>query len=197
MKKIVSLVAATALAVTMFVFGATTAMAVPSPTAPTTQPTTAPTTQPTTAVTTTQPSGHDHFFVNGEQSTDVTYTPGSDKNEITFGYTGDGTLDGWETNLDKLGLVEGVDYTITENPDGTITIKFISEKAIALWDSNKVDINALVSDEEPEEDETTTKKNESSKSPNTGISTTAIAGTVAVLGAGVAVLAATKKKDAE
>lgn len=195
MKKIVSLVAAAALAVTMFVFGATTAFAVESPTAPTvTQPTTEPTTQPTTKP---EIEINENFTVNGETSTDITFTPGKDKNEITFGYTGDGTLEGWDTNLDKLGLVEGVDYTLTENPDGSITIKFISDKAIACWNNNEIKINAEVSEEEEPTEKETTKKNDSSKSPNTGISTTAIAGTVAVLGAGVAVLAATKKKDAE
>ncbi|MGN1328426.1 MAG: hypothetical protein ACI4V4_01865 [Eubacterium sp.] len=144
--------------------------------------------------------------VNGENRQGVTYGPSStNSNEITFRYDGEGTLTGWENNLSALGLAVGTDYTLVQNPDGSLTITFISQAAIDQWNAGNVAINALVdfdeetTEEEIEEDEEeeTTKKNISSKSPSTGASTTAIAGSVALAGAGIAIIAATKKRDAE
>lgn len=139
--------------------------------------------------------------VNGSGTdTDITYTVDpTNPNKVTFEYNGDGTLVGWENNLvDELGFVEGSDYEAIFNEDGTYTITFISEEAIAAWNNGTVKVNALVEyDEDDTTKPSTTKKNGSNKSPSTGAPTSAIAATVAVAGAGFAVLAATKKRDAE
>lgn len=142
--------------------------------------------------------------VNGENKQGVVYSPSStNPNEITFKYDGDGTLTGWENNLAALGLVEGTDFKLAQNADGSLTITFISQNAVTQWNAGKVSVNALVDFEEEtseeviEEEEETTKKNDSSKSPSTGASTAVLAGSIAAAGAGIAVLAASKKRDAE
>lgn len=137
--------------------------------------------------------------VNGSASgTDITYTVDpTNPNKVTFEYNGDGTLVGWENNLtDDFGFVEGTDYEAVFNEDGTYTVTFISKEAIEAWNSDTVVINALV---EFDEDTTATtgKPNGGHQSPPTGAPTSAIAATVAVAGAGFAVLAAAKKRDAE
>lgn len=142
--------------------------------------------------------------VNGSTNgTDITYTVDpNNPNKVTFEYNGDGTLVGWEDNLTELGFVEGSDYEAVFNEDGTYTITFISEGAIDAWNEGIVSVNAIVVYDEDDTtasgDKTTTgKKDDSHKSPSTGAPTSAIAATVAVAGAGFAVLAATKKRDAE
>lgn len=142
--------------------------------------------------------------VNGENKQGVVYSPSStNPNEITFKYDGEGTLTGWENNLAALGLVEGTDFKLAQNTDGSLTITFISQNAVTQWNAGKVSVNALVDFEEEtsekviEEEEETTKKNASSKSPSTGASTAVLAGGIAAAGAGIAVLAASKKRDAE
>ena len=142
--------------------------------------------------------------VNGENKQGVVYSPSStNPNEITFKYDGDGTLTGWENNLAALGLVEGTDFKLAQNADGSLTITFISQNAVTQWNAGKVSVNALVDFEEEtseeviEEEEETTKKNASSKSPSTGASTAVLAGSIAAAGAGIAVLAASKKRDVE
>lgn len=190
MKKLLSIIISAVMAISMCsiaVMPAFAAEAVKSPTAATLQ------------------DGKVTPTVNGENIQGVTYGPSTtNPNEITFKYNGDGTLTGWEENLKELGLVSGTDYTRTDNADGTMTLTFISQKAIAKWNEGSVKVNALVdfgeedtTEEEEEETEETTKKNASSKSPKTGASMTALAGSIAVAGAGLAVLAATKKRDAE
>ena len=144
-----------------------------------------------------------NLSVNGSSSsTDITYTVDpNNPNKVTFEYHGDGTLVGWEDNLtDELGFVEGSDYEAVFNEDGTYTITFISEGAIDAWNDGLVSVNAIVVYDEDETNgnkTTTGKKDDSHKSPSTGAPTSAIAATVAVAGAGFAVLAATKKRDAE
>lgn len=147
--------------------------------------------------------------VNGENRQGGTYKVGTtDTKEVTFSYNGEGTLTGWKDNLESLGLVAGTDFTRTNNADGTYTIKFITDKAIDIWNSGTVIVDAVVDfgdettttevPDSEENDETTTskaKKNTSSKSPSTGVSTSLVAGTVAAAGAGFAVLAAMKKKE--
>lgn len=138
--------------------------------------------------------------VNGSGTdTDITYTVDpTNPNKVTFEYNGDGTLVGWETNLtDELGLVEGTDYETQFNEDGSFTVTFISEEAISAWDEGIVKVNALVEYDEESTTKPSAKPNDSNKSPGTGAPTSAIAATVAVAGAGFAVLAATKKRDAE
>lgn len=181
MKKVISLILSAIMAVSALVVTAMPAFAagtVKSPTA-----TTAASKKPT-------------LEVNGKvTTTDINYTPDADNsNKITFVYTGDGILVGWEENLEELGLVEGTDYTVTYNEDGSLTIDFISDAAIDFWNNGEVAVNALV---EFENETTTGKSNGSNKSPTTGAAASAVAASVALAGAGFAVLAASKKKDAE
>ena len=131
--------------------------------------------------------------VNGKPSDDVTHATDPDEpRKITFTYTGDGELIGWEFP----GMIEGTDYTIISEDGNTIAI---------LVDDNyagEVIANAIVNDEEEEEEEDTTKKetttkettvkSESTKSPKTGAA--ASAGLLA-MGAGAAILTALKKKE--
>lgn len=216
MKKIISLVVATMMAVSMMAVSALPAMAadnVSSPTAAVLQ------------------QGKAQTTVNGETKQGVTYTVDATKaNKVTFSYNGEGTFKNWSDNLGSLGLAEGTDYTKTTNADGTIVITFMSQKAITAWNEGKVVVNAIVefatttaattteATTEATDSKTTTKattsedneettvakavettkasakKNTSSKSPATGSSTAAVAGVVAA-GAAFAVMVATKKKN--
>lgn len=119
--------------------------------------------------------------VNGNETTDVIYEKDpEDPTKITFTYTGDGELEGWEFP----GMTEGEDYIIISEEGDSITIQLINGY------EGDVIANAIVK-------ESTTKKkkhNDDRKSPKTGAVT---AGAVAVAGAGVAVLAALKKRDEE
>ena len=142
--------------------------------------------------------------VNGKERQGVTYKINASKpNEVTFTYNGKGTLKSWSDNLSSLGLVEGTDYTITVNKDGSETISFISRKAVTAWNNGSVVVNAVVdfdeattkASKESKEKTTKAKKNTSSKSPATGASSAVLAGGVAAAGAGIAVLAAMKKKE--
>ena len=80
-----------------------------------------------------------------------------------------------------------------------MTINFISEAANEDWDNGEVVVNALVDfgDGTTAVSVDTTKANDSSKAPATGMSASVVAGSVAVACAGIAVLAATKKKAAK
>ncbi|MCC8072701.1 MAG: hypothetical protein LIO62_01040 [Clostridiales bacterium] len=149
--------------------------------------------------------------VNGAvTTTDVTVTPDENNSSIiTFTYTGEGTVTGWENNLEALGFVEGVDFIATMNEDGSYTIEFLTDEAYDAYETGDLIVNAIVEfDEDEEETEgseattsattTTASTNTSSTSPSTGASTGAVAGGIAaVAGAGIAVLLAAKKKDAE
>lgn len=216
MKKIISLVIATMMAVSMMAVSALPAMAadnVSSPTAAVLQ------------------QGKAQTTVNGETKQGVTYTVDTTKaRKVTFSYNGEGTFKSWSDNLGSLGLAEGTDYTKTNNADNSLVITFMSQKAITAWNEGKVVVNAVVefatttaastteatteatdaktttkatTSEDNEETsvakevETTkasAKKNTSSKSPATGSSTAAVAGVVAA-GAAFAVMVATKKKN--
>lgn len=212
MKKIISLVIATMMAVSMMAVSALPAMAadnVSSPTAAVLQ------------------QGKAQTTVNGETKQGVTYTVDATKaRKVTFSYNGEGTFKSWSDNLGSLGLAEGTDYTKTNNADNSLVITFMSQKAITAWNEGKVVVNAVVefatttaaSTTEATDAKTTTKattsedneetsvakevettkasakKNTSSKSPATGSSTAAVAGVVAA-GAAFAVMVATKKKN--
>ena len=130
--------------------------------------------------------------VNGKPSDDITHATDPDEpRKITFTYTGDGELIGWEFP----GMVEGTDYTIVSEDGNAITI------LVADAYAGEVIANAIVNEDEEEEEtttkkETTTKattvKSESTKSPKTGAA--ASAGLLA-MGAGAAILTALKKKE--
>lgn len=190
MKKIISLVIAAMMAVSMF------AVTVPAMAANVSSPTAA-----------TLEEGKAKTTVNGETRQGVTYSVNAQtKKAVTFTYNGEGTFKSWTDNLSALGLAEGTDYTKALNADGSQTITFISQKAITSWNNGSVVVNAVVefaddTTKATEEDTTKAtkatepKKNSSSKSPATGASTAVMAGAIAAAGAGIAVLAATKKKE--
>lgn len=124
--------------------------------------------------------------VNGKGSNDITYkVDSSDKDKITFTYNGDGDLTGWEFG----GLVEGVDYEIIAQDGNSITIKL--DASVSDVKANAI-VDEGTSTTKPGET-TTAKKDNGGTSPNTGAS---LAG-VAAAGAGVAMLLALKKRDAE
>ena len=190
MKKIISLVIAAMMAVSMF------AVTVPAMAANVSSPTAA-----------TLQEGKAQTTVNGEKRQGVTYSVNAQtKKSVTFTYNGEGTFKSWTDNLSALGLAEGADYTKALNADGSQTITFISQKAITSWNNGSVVVNAVVEFEDDttkatEEDTTKAtkatepKKNSSSKSPATGASSAVMAGAIAAAGAGISVLAATKKKE--
>lgn len=190
MKKIISLVIAAMMAVSMF------AVTVPAMAANVSSPTAA-----------TLEEGKAKTTVNGETRQGVTYSVNAQtKKSVTFTYNGEGTFKSWTDNLSALGLAEGTDYTKVLNADGSQTITFISQKAITSWNNGSVVVNAVVefaddTTQATEKDTTKTtkatepKKNSSSKSPATGASSAVMAGAIAAAGAGIAVLAATKKKE--
>ncbi len=182
MKKIISVIVATMMVISMF------AVSVPAMAENVSSP---------AAVTIAD--GKVKTTVNGKERQGVTYEINVSKpNEVTFTYNGEGTFKSWSDNLSELGLVKGTDYTITVNKDGSETISFISQKAITAWNNGSVVVNAVVDfDEATTKSEKTTKakKNSSSKSPATGASSAVLAGGVATVGAGIAVLAAMKKKE--
>ena len=182
MKKIISLVIVAMMAVSMF------AVTVPAMAANVSSPTAA-----------TLEEGKAQTTVNGETRQGVTYSVNAQtKKSVTFTYNGEGTFKSWTDNLSALGLAEGTDYTKVLNADGSQTITFISQKAITSWNNGSVVVNAVVefADDTTEATEKdTTKKNSSSKSPATGASSAVMVGAIAAAGAGIAVLAATKKKE--
>ena len=129
---------------------------------------------------TTKTSSKVTVEVNGNTSKDVTYkTDPDDPATITFTYTGDGTLEGWEFD----GMVEGVDYEIVSTDGNSITIRLLND-----YDGD-ITANAIVKD-------TTTKKSSEGsgkgKSPKTGAAT---ATGLAAAGAGAAILLALRKRE--
>ena len=132
----------------------------------------------------TNPRSNITVQVNGNETSDVVYERDpQDPTKITFTYTGDGELTGWEFP----GMVEGEDYIIISQDGNSITIQLIND-----YDGDVV-ANAIVKEKKGE---TTTsqqpKPNGNNKSPKTGAAT---ATAVAVAGAGIAVLAALKKRN--
>lgn len=128
MKKIISLVIAAMMAVSMF------AVTVPAMAANVSSPTAA-----------TLQEGKAQTTVNGETRQGVTYSVNAQtKKSVTFTYNGEGTFKSWTDNLSALGLAEGADYTKVLNADGSQTITFISQKAITSWNNGSVVVNAVV-----------------------------------------------------
>lgn len=118
--------------------------------------------------------------VNGKGSNDITYkVDENDKDKITFTYTGDGDLTGWDFG----DLVEGTDYTIISEDGNTIVVQLDSSVGGVTVSA---DVDGLSADEDP-----SVKPDDTNKSPKTGAS---LAG-VAVAGAGLAMLLGLKKKD--
>ncbi|MBQ7202936.1 MAG: hypothetical protein IJS03_02835 [Eubacterium sp.] len=165
MKKVFSIAISALLVISIALISATTVFAaVASPVKPT-KPTKPPVTE-----------------VNGQTSDDVTYKYENEEHTIiTFTYTGDGELKGWEFP----GMVEGEDYEIISEDGNSITIRLLND-----YDGSVV-ANAIVEEEGSTKAETT-KKNGDEKSPKTGA---AAATGIVMLGAGAAVLAALKRKE--
>lgn len=126
--------------------------------------------------------------VNGSTSKDITFNRDkNDENVITFTYNGSGNLTGWEFP----GMKEGKDYVVTSEEGNSITIELINGY------DGKVVANALVdngSETTKGNEETTKKTDKKPTSPKTGA--VSVAG-IAVAGAGVAMLAALKKKSSD
>lgn len=126
--------------------------------------------------------------VNGSTSKDITFNRDkNDENVITFTYNGKGNLTGWEFP----GMKEGKDYVVTSEEGNSITIELINGY------DGKVVANALVdngSETTKGNKETTKKTDKKSTSPKTGAVSAA---GIAVAGAGVAMLAALKKKSSD
>lgn len=130
--------------------------------------------------------------VNGKDDNDVTWEWISDNpKQIKFTYNGDGTLKGWEFG----DLVEGKDYKVVSKDGNSITIELLTD-----YDGDII-ANAIVEEEEEPTESTTSQvstttvsptSNNSSTSPKTGA---AAAAGIAVMGAGVAILTALKKKE--
>lgn len=118
--------------------------------------------------------------VNGKTSTDVTYdVDKTNKNKVSFKYTGSGELLGWEFP----NMTEGTDYTVISEEGNTITI-LVSEDYDGI-----VTANAIVKEAGSNNN---TKPNKDNKSPKTGAVTATGLG---LTGAGAALLLALKKKD--
>lgn len=183
MKKFLSVILAVLMAVSVFAISVVPAMAdtVVSPTA------------------STAAKKEPNLHVNGSPASkgDISFTTNEERPfSYTFSYDGPGDLQGWENNLEDLGLVEGVDYTAVHNEDGTYTLTFLTAAAEKYFKNDQVIVNAIVTF--PDGSTTAvTNKNDSSKAPATGMSSSVVAGGVAVACAGVAVLAVAKKKLAK
>ena len=121
--------------------------------------------------------------VNSNKSDEVSYT--KDNYKYTFVYSGDSEVTGWEFP----GMIEDVDYYILSmSADKTKVVIELTESGI----NKQVKANALVKDaaSETEEEEVDDDDN-SGTSPATGA---AMAG-IAIAGAGVAMLVASKRKN--
>ena len=123
--------------------------------------------------------------VNGQNSNDVTFVVSpANPMEYTFTYGGNYEFLGWEFN----GLEAG-DYTVVSENGKTITIQLTASGANKDFVAN-AKVNAPTTPTTPTTP-STGDKDTSGKSPSTGV---AIGG-IAVAGAGVAMLAALKKRD--
>lgn len=134
--------------------------------------------------------------VNGEKSTKIGAAQSStDSDTFTFTFSGTEKLLGWnliDKNGKKIALSDSdASYKIVAKEGKILTIKILDWTYFEAPDGYTV--NALV-----EADSTggTADKDDSSKAPETGAVSIALA-SVAAAGAGAAVLALSKKKDAE
>lgn len=123
--------------------------------------------------------------VNGQNSNDVTFVVSpANPMEYTFTYGGNYEFLGWEFN----GLETG-DYNVVSENGKTITIQLTASGANKSFVAN-AKVNVPTTPTTPTTP-STGDKDTSGKSPSTGV---AIGG-IAVAGAGVAMLAALKKRD--
>lgn len=131
--------------------------------------------------------------VNGSVSSDVVYEiDKDDPSVITFTYIGDGTIIGWEFP----GMELGVDYeVVSEDEDHkSITIQLIEDSEGDYVYDGDVTASAIVKGAQKTTKADADDKDKNPTSPKTGAVSAA---GIAVAGAGVAILAALKKKDEE
>ncbi len=138
-------------------------------------------------------------LLNGQPTTQVSGSQVSaGSNQLVFTYSGTATLSGWNL-IDKDG--NAVDFSavsgacrIVSQEGNTLVIEILDWSAFESPDGYT--INALAAVEGTTSGETTTvNKDDSATSPDTGVSIAAAA--VCAAGAGAAILALSKKKDAE
>ena len=126
-------------------------------------------------------------LVNGAPSTQVSGAQQSaGSNVLVFTYSGSGDLTGWNL-IDRIVSQEGntliievLDWDAFESPDG------YTVNAVVKTDGTTA----------PGGETTTVNKDDSSTSPSTGVVSVAFAA-IGAAGAGAAILALSKKKDAE
>lgn len=139
---------------------------------------------------------HIHITVtlNGESSNKTEYVQDKENDRIiTFTYTGDGVLIGWEFDYNNEGLVEGVDYIVISQDENSITIEILGDYSGENFWVNAIDKHPDETTSESSESttETTTgKRNDSQKSPDTGASALGLG----IMLAGSAILVASRKK---
>lgn len=137
-------------------------------------------------------------LLNGKPTTQVSGSQVSaGSNQLVFTYSGTAALSGWNL-IDKdgkavdLSSVSSVCKVISQ--DGkTLVIEVLDWSAFESPDGYTV--NALAAEGTTSGETTTVDKDNSATSPDTGVSVAAAA--VCAAGAGAAILALTKKKDAE
>lgn len=135
--------------------------------------------------------------VNGEPSTKISVAQSSEDSDIvTFTYSGTAKLLGWnliDKNDKAIALSTSADsYKVVSQEGKTLTLEILDWSYFEAPDGYTV--NALV--EATSTQGGTVDKDDSSKAPETGAVSIALA-SVAAAGAGAAVLALSKKKDAE
>lgn len=125
--------------------------------------------------------------VNGETSNQVSFEASiSNPSQFTFTYNGGLELLGWEFS----GIVEGADYTVVADNGNTITIALTASGMTKQFVANaKVKQDAKPGSETNKPG--ASDKDNTGKSPSTGAAMTGIL----VAGAGIAMLAASKKKN--
>lgn len=135
--------------------------------------------------------------INGKDSTNVNAAQSSnDSNIIVFTYSGSGKLIGWNL-IDKNGKAISLSndssiYKIVSQDGKTLTLQILDWSYFESPDGYTV--NALV--EGTSTQGGSVDKDDSSKAPETGAVSIALA-CAAATGAGVSILALSKKKDAE
>ena len=138
-------------------------------------------------------------LLNGQPTTQVSGAQVSaGSNQLVFTYSGTAKLSGWnliDKNGNAVALSDVSDVCRVVSQDGnTLTIEILDWSAFES--PNGYTVNALAETEGTTSSETTTvNKDDSATSPDTGVSVAAAA--VCAAGAGAAILALSKKKDAE
>lgn len=132
--------------------------------------------------------------VNGKENfEDIDKTTNSKNNTIKFVYTGKGEVTDWEFP----GLIEGIDYEVIDQSEDnkTITIKLLGNTKADDITANAI-VEKAADTADKKDDSKDDSKSDSAKKDNSGTSpaTGAAMAGIAMAGAGVAMLAISKKK---